>query len=623
MSRRRTETKTDRRTFLRQGSATLGAALLGTRLAWAREATPAGKRPNILWITSEDNSPLLGCYGNRIARTPTLDRLAAEGTAFDHCHANSPVCAPARFTLITGMYPICCGQAQDMRGSGRPPAGHEPYPLPLRRAGYYCTNNSKTDYNGGASRDIWDACSREAHWRNRPEGKPFFSIFNFHTTHESSIFPGRGGKPTTDPQDIHLPDYHPDDAVIRTDWARYHDRLAVLDRKVARLLKDLEDDGLADDTIVFYYADHGGVLPRSKRWIYDSGTHVPLIVRFGKNFRNLAPTRPGQRSQRLVSFIDFAPTLLSIAGLKPRKHMQGRAFLGDHKAQPPSYIHLNRSRMDERYDLIRGLRDQRYLYLRNYLPHLPYSQHIAYPWRIRAMQRWEQLYRAGKCNAAQSVFWDPAGKPAEELYDCKADPSNVRNLAGSPAHRDRLEAMRKANDAFLLEIVDTGFHRSGVEGWSYHGARARGAYPLEKLLALASRVSRREPRDLPAFQNAMADDDANVRFWGAMGCRALGKAATPAAAQLQARLDDDGPVTQVIAAEALGVIGKAQIALPKLLQHLKRGKMESGLWAVNALEHLGPVAQPALPALRDAAGQGHGYIQRVAQHAQHVIADET
>ncbi len=614
------ETRTDRRGFLRWTGSAIGAAMLA-RQGLAGDSSPAGPRPNILWITSEDNSPLLGCFGDPLARTPTLDRLASEGTCYDHCFANSPVCAPARFTLITGMYPICCGQAQDMRGRGRPPADHEPYPVHLRRAGYYCTNNAKTDYNGGASRDIWDECGRKAHWRNRPEGKPFFSIFNFHVTHESSIFPGRGGDPSTDPAKVDLPDYHPDDPVIRRDWARYYDRVTHLDGQVARLLEDRQDDGLADATIVFYYADHGGVLPRSKRWIYDSGTHVPLIVRFGKNLRRLAPTRPGRRSDRLVSFVDFAPTLLSLAGLEPGKHMQGRAFLGPRAVKPRPYVHLNRSRMDERYDLIRGVRDERYLYLRNYLPHLPYCQHIAYPWRIRAMQRWQELYRQGKCDRAQSIFWDPSGKPPEELYDGSQDPHNVHNLAGRPEHRDRLEAMRRANDEFLLEVVDTGFHRSGVEGWSHGGVREEGAYPLERLIALASRVSRRDPGDLTRFVEAMGDEDANVRFWGAMGCRALGKRSAKAAGALEARLDDAGEVTQVVAAEALGVLGRTDKALPVLLRHLEAGRMESGLWAINALEHLGPAALPALPAVQRAARDGKGYIQRVAQHARTVIAD--
>ena len=271
----------------------------GTAAAPAR--SDVGERPNILWLVSEDNGPFLGCYGDPLAHTPTLDRLASKGVLFERCFAQ-PVCAPSRFTLITGMYSVTCGPAEHMRAKGKIPSWLKGFPAYLRQAGYYTANNSKTDYNAPIPmKEAWDASNQNAHWRNRPDAKqPFFSVFNHAVTHESCLFPEEENKldfPPMDPAKVRIPPYQPDTPEMRADWARYYNHLTLMDEQIADKLKEFEKDGLAENTIVFYYSDNGGVLPRSKRFLQRSGTHVPLIIYFPPKWQHLAPAAPGTSSR--------------------------------------------------------------------------------------------------------------------------------------------------------------------------------------------------------------------------------------------------------------------------------------------------------------------------------------
>ena len=295
-------------------------------------------RPNILWITCEDISPNLGCFGDLYAVTPNLDRLATEGVRYTNAFAVIGVCAPARSTLITGMYAPSLG-THPMRCRGTLPDYVRCFPEYLRDAGYYCTNNVKTDYNFATPESAWDESSRQAHWRKRRAGQPFFSVFNFTSCHESQIrlpeekYAERTADFTSrqrhDPALATIPPYHPDTPEVRRDWARYADMITYMDREVGALLAELDADGLADDTIVIFFSDHGAGMPRSKRWLYDSSLRVPMIVRFPKKYQHLAPGEPGAITDRLVSFVDFAPTVLSLAGVLIADHMQGEPFLGE------------------------------------------------------------------------------------------------------------------------------------------------------------------------------------------------------------------------------------------------------------------------------------------------------
>ena len=384
-------------------------------------------RPNILWIVSEDNSPFLGCYGDTFATTPVLDSLAKSSILYENAFAAAPVCAPTRSTLITGMYANSLG-TENMRSDYPIPEFIKFYPKYLKAAGYYCTNHAKKDYNTIDQPEAWDESSNKPPTDNRKPGQPFFHIINLGVSHESSVHDSiPWDQLRHDPTKVPIPAYHPRTPEMEHDWAQYYDKVEDMDTQVGQILKQLSDDGLADSTIVFYYSDHGGVLGRSKRFMYESGTRVPLIIHFPKMYQNLAPSAPGTRTDRIVSFVDFAATLLSLAGVPVPEYMQGKAFLGPEQQAPREYAYNFRGRMDERMDLSRAVRDKQYRYIRNYMPHRIYGQYMEYLWRAPSMRSWEREYKAGHLNAIQSKFWEP--KPAEELFDVKADPDNVHNLA--------------------------------------------------------------------------------------------------------------------------------------------------------------------------------------------------
>ena len=345
-------------------------------------ADAADSRPNILWISCEDISPNLGCYGDPDAITPTLDALAEKGVRFSRAFTIAGVCAPNRSGTITGVFPCSIG-SHNMRSSAQLPPHVKCFPEYLRRAGYFCTNNSKTDYNFPVPKQAWDECSRKAHWKHRPKGKPFFAVFNITTTHESQIrtpqavFDKRtqalSPEQRQDRAKVHIPPYYPDTPVVRNDWARYLELITAMDYEVAGRLKELTEAGLEDDTIVFFWSDHGAGLPRAKRWIYDSGTIVPVIVRIPKRYRVGDQGKPGTVDGQLVSFVDLAPTVLNLAGVEIPPHMQGRPFLGRDLPPEREYVYSIRDRMDERYDMIRSVRGKQFRYIRNYRPWKTYA----------------------------------------------------------------------------------------------------------------------------------------------------------------------------------------------------------------------------------------------------------
>lgn len=563
----------------------------------------AADRPNILWLTSEDNGPHLGAYGDEYASTPNLDSLAARGSIYLACWSNAPVCAPARTTIVSGMYPPSTG-AEHMRSQVRLPEGFHPYPTLLREAGYYCTNNSKTDYNLELGK-IWDESSNKAHWKNRPEGAPFFAVFNVTTTHESQIRM-RPHKAVHDPAGVRVPAYHPDAPEVRQDWAQYYDKISDMDAEMGRRLAELEEAGLADDTIVFYYGDHGPGLPRNKRSPLDSGLRVPLIVHVPEKYRELAPAdwQVGGKRKELVAFIDLAPTVLSLAGAPIPRYMQGRAFLGTEIAPPSDYLFGFRGRMDERYDLARSLRNDRYVYVRNFMPHLPWGQHNEYMFITPTTQAWHRLHEEGKLTAEQDLFWQP--KQTEELYDLHADPDEVRNLASSPAHQEILERMRSALFDKLLAMRDVGLlpeqemlDRS-QGSTPYEMGHDRAKYPLERILPIADLASQRDPQHVPALQKALSDEDAGVRYWGTLGLLMLGQTAMPdLEKELVERLSDDCLSVRVPAAEALVRFGSnsaREAGLATLLEVAGQGAAGyyAAVQALDAIDRLGPLAEPIL-----------------------------
>ena len=579
----------------------------------------AEDRPNILWITNEDISPDLGCYGVDYAETPQLDALARRGVRYSHAFATSGVCAPARSCLITGVYPSSLG-SHHMRSQGDRPEWMHQYPWYLRQAGYYTTNNSKTDYNMPVEAGAWDENSRQAHYRNRQPGQPFFAIFNLTMTHESALH--KYDSVQHDPAAAPLPAYHPDTPEVRQDWARYHDRISEFDERVGQLLAELETEGVADDTIVFYYSDHGAGMARGKRWLYDSGIHVPLIIYFPEKYRHLAPSLPGSVSSRLVSFVDFAPTLLSLVKIDIPDHMQGRAFLGSQATRPRQYVYALRGRMDERYDMQRAVRDARYKYIRNYMPHKTYALHLEYMYRTRTMQTWQRMHDEGLLNSIQDFFFTQQ-RPVEELYDTQADPDEVFNLASSPKHQETLLRMRQAHLDWVERTLDVGFlaepqiktlpRQHGFTS-AYEWARSADAeFNIHALLNVAWETAS-DPQTVSRLLDRLQDDDPAVRHWAAMQLNAR----APQLAQrclepLTAALEDADPSVAIEAAQALTQMGQADQAIPRLAEYLRHDNEHVALAAAIALDESDWLALPALEAAREAAARG-GYVQRVLDY---------
>ncbi len=601
------------------------------------EDQPAKSRPNILWITCEDISPLLGCYGDKYAITPHLDRLAQQSVRYDRAFASASVCTPARSCLITGVHASSLG-TQHLRGPASPPKEIRCFTEYLRKAGYYCTNNVKEDYNFATPPGAWDESSRQAHWRGRKPGQPFFSVFNLTTTHQGQIRYSaeqfaRINKELPpqkrhDPARVPLPPYYPDTPVVRRNMAQLYTQITKMDRQVGDLLGQLQQDGLAEETIVFFYSDHGTGLPRHKRWLHDSGTQVPLIVRFPEKYRHFAPARPGETVDRIVSFVDFAPTVLSLVELEIPAYMQGRAFLGRQTGRPRQYVFAIRDRVDEVYEFSRGVRDDRYHYIRNYMPHRPVMQHSDYSERTPIRQELRRLAAEGKLDGLPGRLTGRT-KPPEELFDTRSDPHEIHNLAGSAEHEEILGRMRGELRRWMIETRDTGLlpeaemHFRAAGKPPYDMARQADVFPVERILDAAELVGR-GPAELPKLTALLTDPDAAVRFWAATGLTVLGAEAQPAAKDLTLKLADTSATVRFAAAEALCRLGREQEALPVLAAGLQNTDQRIRLHAATVLVALGEKARPAVPQMKQAAlskakGPHATYTQWALRHALHQL----
>ncbi len=451
-------------------------------------------RPNIVWLVAEDLSPILPAYGDSTVSTPNLDRLAREGVRYTNAFSPSGVCAPSRCAIATGMYPSSIG-GHNMRvqyvKSHMDQLGlvlYEIVPPPevkmmsqvLRENGYYCTNNDKTDYQFQPPVTAWDESNLQAHWRDRPDGKPFFAVFNFGVTHEGHVtrpyrkqllryddpdFPNSINNvisfdEATPPEewelnvpadlDVPVPPYLPETEKSLLDIRRVYSNIVTLDRQIGVILKQLEEDGLLDSTLVFFFGDHGGPLPRQKRLIYDSGIKIPLIIRYP------GEAGAGTYDDQLISFVDFAPSMFSVTDIRIPEYIQGKAFLGRSKPwRERKYIHAAADRLDAQVDMIRAVRDYRYKYLRNFHPDQPYYLPVKYREQMGIMQELLRLNEKDSLDEYQGQ-WFRKKKPEEELFDTREDPYELKNLADEPEYHKKLVELRKECDRWMSDIQDMG-----------------------------------------------------------------------------------------------------------------------------------------------------------------------
>lgn len=584
----------------------------------AVSAVSAADRPNILWLSCEDISPHLGCYGFPHATTPVLDALATESILYENAHTTAGVCAPSRSAIITGMYQTSIG-THHMRCSAMLPEHVRPFTFELQQAGYYCTNNSKQDYQFSTPKDTWDESSGRAHWKNRPDSNtPFFAVFNYTGCHESGIASdAKYSSVTTDvlrhDRDrvaASLPPYYPNTEVTREDWGRYYDIITAMDRWVGQHLQALSEAGLADDTIVIYWSDHGVGLPRAKRWLYESGTRVPLLIRVPEKWQHLAgDLPPGARTDRMVSMIDLGPTTLSLAGLTTPEHMHGRAFLGPHSASPRQYIFGARDRMDERYDIIRMVRGPRFRYIRNYEPYKTWYQYMNTPEKGRTMQEIRRVQAAGTAPPHVAQFLK-ARKPLEELYDVANDPHEIHNLADDPAYADKLAELREEHLSWVVRTRDLGLipeaelHRlrddAGSE-WAILNLADDPDGLMTEIRDAAVLAGGNDAADLPRLVNWLRHENATVRYWAATGIgnrTGLAETFQIPTSQLVQLLDDESANVRVAAARALAGLGQQQLALNALTRVLDDGTQWARLHAAIVLDEREAAAAPAIEAMK-------------------------
>ncbi|MFB6248801.1 MAG: sulfatase-like hydrolase/transferase [Salinibacter sp.] len=616
----------------------LGLVLLGG-LLWGGPTDALGQdRPNILWISAEDLGPDLGAYGDPYADTPHLDSLAARGLTYRHVWSNLPVCAPARTTMAAGMYASSLG-AQHMRSFVDLPPGTKLFPQYLHEAGYFTTNRGKEDFNVPKPGPLWDEHGENAHWRHRDEGQPFFSVFNTGMTHESQTAHAEVQVDTAE-TDYPIPAFQPDLPATTRNWATYYRQVAKMDRWAGARLRALAEAGLADETIVFFWGDHGPGLPRGKRFAYNFGLRVPLIVYVPPKYRERrAPPEyaPGATTDRPVSFVDFAPTVLSLAGIEPPAHMQGRAFMGVHEARPRDYLYGARGRMDERIDMVRTVRDTRFQLIRNYMPHRRHGQYVEYLHRNPVMDKWRRLTEQGAIGPPASFYWTE--KPPVELYDLKQDPDQVHNLAYDPDYQHVRRRLMEQLRQHQMNIRDTGFlpeaqiHARPAEGEApYTMAHDPGQYPLRRIRAVAERAAGRDLSAVPALVPALSAADPAVRYWAATGLLIRGRDAVwPHRARLRDLLaEDPAPTVRVVAAEALARYGTEKDLRRARQALLRLGNPQTGdpfaaIAALNVVDKLNAKMLPVRDQLAqlpkrpaDGPRRASGYTERLLEK---ILAD--
>jgi arylsulfatase A-like enzyme len=508
-------------------------------------------RPNILVILTEDLSPHSKTYGDPLSPLKSVDRIAQNALVFENAFCAAPVCAPSRFSMITGIEPASCSPAQNHAADGVLPPDIKLLNHPLKELGYYCANFSKADYNFKVDMaSIWDDHSLDAHWRNREPGQSFFAFFNLMQTHESSIF--RDEVTSVSPEEIELPPYLPDTPEIRADFARYYTAMEKSEAQISKLLDELEADGLADSTVILQISDHGGSTPRTKRFIYDSGNKVPLIIKQPGSTKQL-------RISTAVSLIDFAPTILDIAGAEKPTSMIGNSLLRLAARDDERMIFTGRDRMDENYDLIRTARTANYLYIRNYFPNRPWLQHQAFAWQAKGYQSWETEFIAGRTNDIQSRYFGE--KPAEEFYDNRADPHQINNLIDVPELQELIQSYRDGLNVRTLAIFDNGFIPEGCSAAGLVNSRNPELYPLQEVLALANKSITKDVSNLQEFTEALNHSNEVIRFWAAQGLLCLGKKSEPVLVEVLKGLNDSNAHVRILLAELAAMLGHRVEAL--------------------------------------------------------------
>lgn len=534
----------------------------------------AQDRPNIVWLTTEDNSANWYRLYNpeHGAPMPNVERLAKDGLVFNNAYSCGPVCSVARSTIISGCYgPRTGAQYHRKQVPVAMPEGIRMFPYYLRQAGYYTANNKKEDYNylPADKQGVWDESSGKASFRNRKAGQPFFYVQNFGRTHESQLFGNlpEGTDYVVDPADVKLFPYHPDTSLFREKYAQYLTLNNMADKEMGRVIRQLEEDGLLDDTFIFHYGDHGGVLPGGKGYAHNDGLQVAMVVYVPKNWQHLAPAPRGSRVDGVVEFVDLSATVLNLAGAEMPEGIDGKPFLGkgvvlgELNKRDTTFGYAER--FDEKYDMVRFLRKGKYSYWRSYQPFNYDGLHNFYRYKQPAFREWRDLARAGKLDPVQSAFYE--ARSPEQLFDLEKDPHEIKNLATDPAYADILHDMRRELQNKVKSLPDVGFFPEPVVLAESKGNGTafgqKNKAQIAKLVDIADLQLSPFPEAKDRIAKALRSSVPSERYWGAITCSAFGDQALEFEDDLKRMAaEDSNRLVRTRAAEFLGLAGAADPA---------------------------------------------------------------
>jgi len=538
---------------------------------WLSVSAQETKKPNIVWLTSEDNSAhYMSLYDKSGVKTPHIETLAEQGLVFNHAFSNAAVCSAARSTIISGVYGPKIASHYHRRQAKVPmPEGLTMFPAYLRQAGYYTTNNSKEDYNIFKSDDVWDKSSNKASWRNRMEGQPFFHVQNFAVTHEGSMhFPQdvlKEGKTDFDQSQVNIQPNHPQTELFRYSNARYRDRISMLDNQIGNFLTKLEEDGLMDDTFIFYFGDHGGVLPGSKGYLYETGLHVPMVIYVPKNFRHLVEVEAGSRIDGFVSFVDLAPTILNIAGVELPDGLDGEAFLGNgvdmEEMNQRDVTYSYADRFDEKYDMVRAVRKGKFKYIRSYQPFNIDGLYNEYRYMQLGYKEWKDKFEQGELNKAQSAFFRP--RNAELLFNVEDDPFEVTDLSGKTEYKKVLKLMRGLLQEKEEGLPDLSFYPEYylIEHAFNNPVEFGQVYneEIHELIAIANLELLSVSKARKKLYKALVSDNPWKRYWALITCTSFQEKIPQLISIIKSIANEDKVlINRVRAAEYLAIIEDQQ-----------------------------------------------------------------
>ena len=526
------------------------------------------ERPNILWLVTEDNSQhYLKLYNPDGASMPHIEALAKKGIVYNHAFSQAPVCSVARSTIISGCYAPRIGAQYHRRMQKVPmPEGLKMFPEYLREAGYYTSNNSKEDYNIIKSGKEWDESSRTASYNNRKDDQPFFHVQNFGTTHEGKLHFSkqdmRNNATQTIPSEVSVFPYHPNSPTFQYTVAHYHDLHQKVDQQIGKFLEQLESDGLMENTIIFYYGDHGGVLPRSKGYIYESGLHVPMVVYFPEKWKHLAPEKLGSRSDAFIGFIDLAPTVLNLAGINISPAIDGKPFLGksitSETLSKSNSVFSYADRFDEKYDLTRSIRKGKFKYIRNYQPFNVDALYNFYRYKMLGYKEWADLFAQGKLNKDQNQFFEP--RTPEALYNLEDDPHELNNLANDPTLANTLLELRSILQKKVKSMPDLSFFPepyfldNGLDNPVRFGQKNQAR--IKALIDIADLSLQQFDEVKPKIKKALKSSDPWKKYWALIVCSSYGEEAMVFKKRIQKIIrKDNDRLVKMRAIEYLGLIG--------------------------------------------------------------------